>query len=70
MIEIYVHIQRINDLLRGKPVNVKVNYADQYDIRMLINPKRYLILVNKDSSNILTIKKKSILDYFRINKNS
>ena len=31
MLELYIHIQRLNDLISGRAVNVKINYADQYD---------------------------------------
>lgn len=68
VIEVYIHIMRIDDLIKGKPVNVKVNYADQYDMRMLINPKKYIITRSKDRPNMITIKKKSILDYLSFKK--
>lgn len=70
MLEIYIHIQRLNDLISGRAVNVKINYADQYDIKIMINPKKYLITLSNHSQNMLTIKKKRLIDYILRKKNN
>ena len=70
MLELYIHIQRLNDLISGRAVNVKINYADQYDIKIMINPKKYLITLSSHSQNMLTIKKKSLIDYLLRKKNN
>lgn len=70
MLELYIHIQRLNDLISGRAVNVKINYADQYDIKIMINPKKYLITLSNHSQNMLTIKKKRLIDYILRKKNN
>lgn len=70
MLELYIHIQRLNDLISGRAVNVKINYADQYDIKIMINPKKYLITLSSHSQNMLTIKKKRLIDYILRKKNN
>lgn len=65
MIEVYIHIQRFEDLIAGNPVNVKFNYADQYDLKLLINPKHYNITFTKDARNLMTIRKKKFLFFMR-----
>lgn len=70
MLELYIHIQRLNDLISGRAVNVKVNYADQYDVKIMINPKKYLITLSNHSQNMLTIKKKRLIDYLLRKKNN
>ena len=70
MLELYIHIQRLNDLISGRAVNVKINYADQYDIKIMINPKKYLITLSSHSQNMLTIKKKRLIDYLLRKKNN
>lgn len=70
MLELYIHIQRLNDLISGRAVNVKINYADQYDIKIMINPKKYLITLSNNSQNMLTIKKKRLIDYLLRKKNN
>lgn len=70
MLELYIHIQRLNDLISGRAVNVKINYADQYDVKIMINPKKYLITLSNHSQNMLTIKKKRLIDYILRKKNN
>ena len=70
MLELYIHIQRLNDLISGRAVNVKINYADQYDVKIMVNPKKYLITLSNHSQNMLTIKKKSLIDYLLRKKNN
>ena len=68
MIELFIHIQLLELLKKGKPVNAKVNYAGQYDVKILINPKKYIINTGDISQNIITIRKKKFKDIFRKNK--
>lgn len=70
MIEVFVHIQRLEDLTKGKPTNVKVNYADQYDIKVILNPKKYVITKSREATNVLTIRKKTLFDYLGFKKKS
>ena len=63
MLEVYVHIQRLDDLVKGKPVNVKVNYADQYDVKFMVDPKKYIIHISRENRNLLVIRKKKLKDY-------
>ena len=37
MMEIYIHTMVLNGFLKGEAVNVRVNYPDQYDIKLSIN---------------------------------
>lgn len=69
-LEIFVHIAHLNDLFSGRPVNCKINYASQYDMRLLIDPRKYVILKSSDSSNnLITIRKKKISDLFKFKRN-
>lgn len=62
-LELFIHTSKLVDLFSGKPVNCKINYADQYDVRLLINPKKYVIVnSSKVSNNILTIRKKTLIE--------
>lgn len=68
MIEIFVHIHNLDNLLSGKIVNAKINYANQYDVRMLINPKKYIIVKSDSGSNVISLRKKRLLDYIKFKK--
>lgn len=68
MIEIFVHIHNLDNLLSGKIVNAKINYANQYDVRMLINPKKYVIVKSDSGSNVISLRKKKLLDYIKFKK--
>lgn len=68
-LEIFVHVAHLNDLFSGRPVNCKINYASQYDMRLLIDPRKYVILKSSDSSNnLITIRKKKISDLFKFKR--
>ena len=70
MVEVYVHLYRLEELIKGKPTNVKVNYADQYDVRVLLDAKKYVFVKSREGSNILTVRKKKLKDLFWFNKKS
>jgi len=65
-IEVFVHIAHIEDLFKGRPVNCKINYASQYDMRMLLDTRKFkFIQSDKSNSNLITVRKKKISDLFR-----
>ncbi len=69
LLEIFVHTAHLQDLFNGKPVNCKINYASQYDMRLLINPRKYIIIKSTEgSNNLITIRKKTILDHLGLRK--
>lgn len=66
LIEVFIHIAHIEDLFKGRPVNCKINYASQYDMRMLIDPKKYVFIQSdKSNANIITIRKKKLSERLR-----
>lgn len=67
-LEVFVHAAHMNDLFNGKAVNCKINYASQYDMRLLINPKKFVILESKGSNNMITVRKKKLLERLWFNK--
>lgn len=68
-IEVFVHIAHIEDLFSGKPVNCKINYASQYDMRMLLNTKKFkFVQSDKSNSNLITVKKKRLLDFIKFKR--
>ena len=62
MIELFIHIAHLEDLEKGRPVNCKINYASQYDVKILIDPKKYHIISSQNSNNqnLVTIKRKRL----------
>jgi hypothetical protein len=69
LLEIFIHTSKLEDLFSGKPVNCKINYADQYDVKLLINPNKYVIVKsNTGSNNIITIRKKKLIEKFWFKK--
>lgn len=68
LMEVFVHVVHLNDFKKGKPVNCKINYASQYDMRLLLDPKKFVILPSSGSNNLVTIRKKKLLDYLGLKK--
>ena len=69
MMEIFIHAMVLDSFLKGEAVNVRVNYPDQYDVKLSINPKKYIIVFSGSSSNIITIRRKKLLDYLKFKHN-
>ena len=69
LLEIFVHTAHLNDLFNGKPVNCKINYASQYDMRLLINPRKYIIIKSDSgNNNLITIRRKKLSDRLHIKR--
>ena len=67
ILEIFVHTSHLNDLFKGKPVNCKINYASQYDVRLFIDPRKYIIVKSDNTvNNIITIRRKKLLERLHI----
>lgn len=68
-IEVFIHIAHLDQLFDNKPVNCKINYASQYDMKVLLNPKKY-VLVQSDNTNqnLIVVRKKRLKDYLKLNK--
>lgn len=64
MIELFVNLAHLSDLVKGKTVLAKVNYQGQLDVKLLVDPKKYDIGIQKGDS-MVTIRKKRITNIFR-----
>lgn len=64
MVEVFVNLAHLADLVKGKPVLAKVNYQGQLDVKLLIDPKKYDIIIQRGDS-MVTIRRKRFLNIFR-----
>lgn len=58
MIEVFINLAHLTDFAKGKPVLAKVNYQGQYDVKVLIDPKKYDIVIQKGDSMVTVVKRK------------
>lgn len=58
MIEVFIHKLRLNDFKKGERVPVKFSFANQDDVKLLINVDEIDIMHN-DSAALLYIRRKS-----------
>ena len=69
LLEIFVHTAHLDDLFKGRPVKCKINYASQYDMRLLIDPRKYVIIKSDSSNaNLVTIRRKRLSDLVHIER--
>lgn len=70
LMEVFVHIAHLSDLRKGRIINCKVNYASQFDVRLFINPKKYVIYANgrSENANLIQLRKKTLIDYLGLRK--
>jgi len=64
MIEVFVNLVHLTDLVKGKPVLAKVNYQGQLDVKLLLDPKKYDIIVQRGDS-MVTIRRRKLSNIFR-----
>ena len=64
MIEVFVNLVHLTDLVKGKPVLAKVNYQGQLDVKLLLDPSKYDIIVQKGDS-MVTIRRKRFRNIFK-----
>ena len=57
MIEVFINLVHLTDFAKGKPVLAKVNYQGQYDVKVLIDPRKYNIIIQKGDSMVTIVKK-------------
>ena len=57
MIELFINLVHLTDFAKGRPVLAKVNYQGQYDVKVLLDPKKYHIVVQKGDSMVMVVKK-------------
>ena len=48
MMEVYIHISKIDALMRCEPVLVQVMFPSSEHVKLIINPNKYKIFVNSD----------------------
>lgn len=71
LLEIFVNVANLESLFSGKPTNCKINYADQYDVRLLIDPRKYTFVRSKTGiNNIITLRKKNLIERLRFKNKS
>ncbi len=66
--EVFIHIGRLEDFKKGKPVNVKVGFASQYDVKIIIDLKKYTVYVPNGQNGLIVIRRKTIIDYLGLRK--
>ena len=58
MIELFVNLAHLPDFAKGKPVLAKVNYQGQLDVKLLLDPRKYDIIVQKGDSMVTVVRKR------------
>lgn len=68
LMEVYIHIGRLEDFRKGNPVNVKIGFASQYDVKIVINLKKFIVFVPQGQNGLLVIRKKTLVDKLGLRK--
>ncbi len=68
--EVFIHIGRLDDLRKGLPVNVKIGFASQYDVKLILDLKKYVVYVPSSQNGMIVIRKKTLLDKLGLRKQS
>lgn len=61
-IDVYIHIGRLEDFRKGYPVNAKIGFASQYDVKATIKLKSCVIFIPPGQNGLIVIRKKTLID--------
>lgn len=61
-IEVFIHIGRLEDFRKGRPVNAKIAFASQYDIKVLVDLKKYNIYIPQGQNGLIVLRRRNIID--------
>lgn len=66
MIELFINLVHIEAFCKKEPVLGKVNYQGQNDLKILVDPKKYIII--PQGNGMVLIKRKKIKDIVKDKK--
>lgn len=61
-IEVFIHIGRLEDFRKGRPVNAKIAFASQYDIKVLVDLRKYNIYIPQGQNGLIVLRKRNTID--------
>ncbi|MBO7615093.1 MAG: hypothetical protein J6T15_05295 [Bacilli bacterium] len=69
-IEVFLHIARLDDFKKGRSVFVKLAFANQYDLKLILKMKDIVINIPTtfNSDGMFIIRKKTIVDRLKLRK--
>ena len=67
-IEVFIHIARLEDFRKGYPVNAKIGFASQYDIKATLKLKDCVIHIPPGQNGLIVIRKKKLIDRLGLRK--
>lgn len=59
-LEVYIHLARLEDLRKGLPVNVKVGFASQYDVKLTLDLKKFYVITPNNDTGMFVVKRKTL----------
>lgn len=68
VLEVFIHIGRLEDFRKGRPVNAKIGFASQYDIKVLVDLKKFNIFIPQGQNGLIVLRKRNIIDKLGLRK--
>lgn len=68
VLEVFIHIGRLEDFRKGRPVNAKIGFASQYDVKVLIDFRKYNVFIPQGQNGLIVLRKKTLVDYLHLRK--
>jgi hypothetical protein len=67
-LEVYIHIGRLEDFRKGRPVNAKIGFASQYDVKVLVDLRKFFVFIPQGQNGLIVLRKKNIIDWLGLRK--
>lgn len=66
--EVYIHIGRLEDFKKGKPINAKIGFASQYDVKVIVNLKKYNVYIPAGQNGLIVLRRRTLIDKLGLRK--
>ena len=67
-IEVFIHIGRLDDFKKGRPINAKIGFASQYDVKVIVDLRKYNVFIPSGQNGLIVLRKRTLIDKLGLRK--
>lgn len=67
-LEVFIHIGRLEDFRKGKPVNAKIGFASQYDVKVIVDLRKFNVFIPQGQNGLIVLRRRNIIDKLGLRK--
>lgn len=67
-LEVFIHIGRLEDFRKGRPINAKIGFASQYDVKVSVKLDDVVIFIPQGQNGLIVLRRKTLIDRLGLRK--